>query len=446
MLFDGTNAPTMKVSIALSGGITSDLTSGALTWTDFPAQDVVSVSINRGTSTEFDSPSAAKCTIVLNNLSADYDQLKTSGPYYPNLTVGKPVQVAGVFGATTYARFRGWIDDINPTFDHSPTCTITAVDSLDLLSRAQIDALTTTDYFGEVVDNPAFDGDKTGTRIGRILDEAGRPATMRDLDTGFSECSATVYGDYALTLITQVVETELGWFFQSRTGVLTFKDRYAVLNDSTSTAVQATLSDVGTDVDMLTMDRRRGMNTVYNTATVTRSAPATPPAVPNLKLFPRGPVRFTQAREAVEKPQPQTYSDPTSITSYGIRSYPGSPGALLRADHYAWGMASWLVSRYKNPADITSRVEIDGGQLGASLWATILPLDLLYRIRLKRTYGKPTTVAHDKELLILGMDEQITSDSWHMAFNMIDPGRLVQYKFVLDSGTEGVLNSDQLGF
>lgn len=436
----------MKVSLAQSGGITSDLTSGALTWTDFTAGDVQSVSITRGISTEFDAPTSGKCTIVLDNMSGNYDQLKTTGTYYPNLTVGKPMQVAGVFSSTTYPRFRGWIDDINPEMGHHPTCTITLVDGLDLLSRAQVPARNVYDYFGELVDDPAYDGDTTGTRIGRILDAVGRPATMRALDTGLSTCSSTVFGDFALTLINQVVETELGFFFQDTSGVLQFKDRYAPLNDSVSTAVQATISDLGTDVDMLTMDRRRGMNTVYNDATITRSAPPVPPAVPNLRLFPRGPLRFTQAREAVEKPLSQNYLDSTSKTAYGLRSYPGSPGSLLRADQYAWGMASWLVSRYKNPADITSRVEVDAAQNGTSLWATLLSLDLLYRIRLKRTYGVPTTVAHDKELLICGISEEISPDSWHFTFNTLDPGRLVEYRFILDDSTDGKLNTSQLGF
>lgn len=445
MLFDGTNAPTMKVSLAQAGGITSDLTS-ALTWTDFPAQDVRSISITRGLSTEFDSVSSGKCSIVLDNVSANYEPDNTSSPYYPNLELGKPVQVAGVFSSTTYPRFRGYIDDISPDSGYSPTTTITVVDAVDLLSRAQIVARVLTDYFGDLVDDPAFDGDTTGTRIGRILDGAGRPATMRALDTGYSQCAATVYGNFALPLIQEVVETELGWFFQDATGVLQFKDRYAPLNDSVSTAVQATISDVGTDVDMLSFTRQRGANTLFNDATVTRGAPPVPPAVPNLALFPRGPLRFTQAREAVEKPYSQVYSDATSITAYGIRSYSGSPGKLLRADQYAWGMASWLVTRYKTPANIVSRVDVDAAQNGTSLWSTLLALDLLYRIRLKRTHGKPTSFALDRQLLILGIEEQISPDSWHFAFNTVDPARLVQYKFVLDSGTEGVLNSDQLGF
>ncbi len=446
MKFNGIDAPTMKVSLAQSGGITSDLTSGALTWTDFPAGDVLSVNITRGLSTEFDSVNSGKCIIVLDNFSADYEPDNGSSPYSPNLEIGKPVQVAGVFSSVTYPRFRGYIDDIVPSTGFDPTTTITVVDAVDLLSRAEIPARTTVDYFGNQVDDPAYDGDGTGARIGRILDLAGRPATMRDLDAGYSGCSSTVFGNFALPLIQEVVESELGWFYQGVTGTLYFKDRYAVLHDSVSTSVQATISDLGTDVDMLSFARRRGANTVFNDATVTRSQAPAPPAVPNLRLFPRGPLRFTQAREANIAPLSQHYSDSTSITAYGLRSYSGSPGKLLRADQYAWGMASWLVSRYKNPANIVSRVDVDVAQNGTSLWSTLLGLDLLHRIRLKRTHGIPTAFALDKQLLILGIEEQIDSDSWHFAFNTIDPGRLVEYKFVLDSGSEGVLNTDQLGF
>lgn len=445
MKFDGTNAPTMKISLAQAGGITSDLTS-ALTWTDFTAGEVQSVSITRGLSTEFDSAQSGKCTVVVDNLSGNYDPANTAGPYYPNLEIGKPMQVAGVFSSTTYPRFRGYIDDIQPNTGFEPTTTITLVDAVDLLSRAEIPARTVRDFFGELVDDPAYDGDTTGARIGRILDLAGRPATMRALDTGQSECAATVFGNFALPLVQEAVETELGWFFQDTTGTLQFKDRYAVLHDSTSTAVQATVSDVGTDVDMLSITRRRGANTVFNDATVTRSQAPAPPAVPNLRLFPRGPLRFTQAREAADRPASQHVTDATSVTAYGLRSYPGSPGKLLRADQYAWAMASWLVSRYKTPADVVSSVEVDAAQNGTSLWPALLALDLLYRIRVKRTYGKPAPFALDRQLLVLGLNEEITTDSWHFTFNTVDPSRLVEWRFILDSGTDGVLNTDQLGF
>jgi hypothetical protein len=436
----------MKISLAQAGGITSDLTSGALTWTDLPVGDVQSVSITRGLSTEFDSVASGKCTLVLDNFSAAYDPDNSSGTYYPNLEIGRPMQVAGVFSAVTYPRFRGYIDDIVPSSGYDPTTTITLVDGVDLLSRAQVPARTVRDFFGELVDDPAYDGDTTGTRIGRILDLAGRPATMRALDTGASKCSATVFGNFALSLIQEAVETELGWFFQDVTGMLQFKDRYAILHDAVSTGVQATITDVGTDVDMLSVARRRGANTVFNDATITRSQAPAPPAVPNLRLFPRGPLRFTQAREAAEKPASQNYQDATSVSSYGIRSYPGSPGKLLRADQYAWAMASWLVSRYKNPANIVSSVEVDAAQNGTALWSTLLALDLLYRIRLKRTHGVPATFAVDKQLLILGISEDITPDSWHFTFNTVDPARLVEYSFVLDNGSTGKLNTSQLGF
>lgn len=442
MRFDGTNAPTMKVSLAQAGNATSDLTS-ALTWTDFTATDVQSISITRGIATEFDSPQSGKCVIVVDNYSTNYDPANTGGTFGANLELGKPMQVAGVFGATTYPRFRGYIDDISPDVGFQPTTTITLVDGLDQLARANIPPLRVYDYFGQLVDNPAYDGDTTGTRIGRILDLAGRPATMRALDTGYSLCQKTIFGDFALNLIAQVVATELGFFFQDATGTLQFKDRYAVLNDTQSTTSQATISDVGTDVDMLSMARQRSFDQVYNDATILRNASPVPPGVPNLRLFPQGPLRFTNANEWAETPLGQNVQDATSIGKFGVRSYPNAPGQLLRDDTYSYAMAQWLVSRYKTPTNIISQVSVDAAQNGTSLWSTLLALDLLERIRVKRTYGRPTGFATDVQLLILGIQEDISPDAWTFTFNTVDPARLTQSNFVLDTS---VLGTNAVGF
>lgn len=293
-------------------------------------------------------------------------------PYGRQMDVGVPVWIQAVWNNTAYPLFRGYLDAIDADMGNDPTVTLSCVDGLESLGRAYIDPIA-----------PAFDNDLTGTRVARILNAAGWPTTLRSLDAGLYRCQSTAYGDTALQLLTQVAETELGLISVDAAGNLVFYDRVHVYQSARSMAVQATLTDSGSGVDMIELTMSKHRDAVFNQARITR----------------------TGGTE-------QVANDPTSQTLYGIRTFSGSAGTLLRTDADAFGLASWLVGRFRNPTVRVTQVRVEAATQGQ--WSSLLPLTYLDRLRIVRDYG-PSTV--DIQLIVQAMAQDISVDSWTFTFD-----------------------------
>ena len=300
---------------------------------------------------------------------------------------GQPVWVKAVWQGQVYSRFRGFIDDIDYDFGLSPTVTLLCSDGLTILGGAELDAGAA-----------AYDGDRTGTRIGRILDTADWPTSLRALDAGYSLCQATGFGDTALALLEEVVGTELGIHFCDEAGAYTFYDRWHTWRSPRSQTPQALLSDSGTDVDMASLRVTKGKSTTYNQARITRN-------------------------DGTE----QVADNLASQATYGTRTYPGSVGALLRADTDALNMGQWLVTRYGSSDLKATEVRVEAGAQG--MWSVLLPLTIYDLLTATRDYG-PNTVSVD--VLIVGIGEEIDdSGRWDLTFATAQPNRVVP--FLLDA-------------
>lgn len=119
----------------------TDPFSVAPTWTDVSAYVEVgtaSIDITRG-SGDLDSsvnPSTLSLTFV--NKDGRFTPGYTSGAYYPNVVLGKRIQVHSFDGATYYPRFDGYIDTLPVQWAPSgryAEATVTAVDRLKKLGR-----------------------------------------------------------------------------------------------------------------------------------------------------------------------------------------------------------------------------------------------------------------------------------------------------------------------
>ncbi len=78
--------------------------------------------------------------------------------------------------------------------------------------------------------------EKSGTRIGHVLDDLGWPAADRDIDTGQSDMIASGnFDDLGVSHLRAVQEAEQGILFVAADGKMTFKDRHARLTDGAST-------------------------------------------------------------------------------------------------------------------------------------------------------------------------------------------------------------------
>ena len=442
LTFDGTSAPEIIIEAAFGSTSTADLdaagtfilgssllggtdTLGSVSWVRI-TDDVVSLDIKAGQDDEISGATPGTAVVTVENWSGAYDPTVAefvsvgSGVFpaatlfpdttlfpdvtaFPDVTgaeqvnVGKPMRIRYRFGSTTYSRFSGQIDEITFDAGFEPTVTFACVDALENLGRARVPAQPV----------PAFAGERSDQRVGRILNAAGWASSQRVLETGVLTMAATTLGDFALPLLQAVTDTEMGTLLVDPDGKVTFYNRLHVYTATRSTSVQATISDVGTDVDMLQLQVSKSRAKVFNDATVTGPSGAD-----------------------------QVASNAVSQAAYGLRSYPGQVGTLAPTDSDALSVASWLVARYKDPHYEVRSVSVDATVQG--MWATLLPLRPLDRVRVIRDYG-PNTI--DTQLLIRGMAETVTPTSWSLQFsttNVLDfsPFRL---------GTSLLGGTDQLG-
>src|SRR6266508_956787 len=385
---DGINAPQVIIEVAFGGTTTVDpaggyfvldqsaLGTGQLGTVGFVdvTADVKRVSFQRGQAGELEAASPGTCQIVLDNTAGTYDPLNPSSPWSGLLDVGVAVWVKAVWQTVTYPLYRGFTDSISIDAGFDPTVTLGCTDGLEVLARAVLRS-----------GFPYPDGETTGQRINRILDGAAWPTTLRKIDTGLSLCQQTVLGDAgsALQMVNDAAATELGFVAVDGNGALVFYDRLHPYLVHRSQNVRATISDVGTDVDMLELTVSKQRDTVANRALITRNG-------------------------GIEQQADNTASQ----AAYGIRTFPGTAGPLLRVDSDALSLGNWIVGRSKTPTVRVTHVTIHAETQG--MWTTLLGLTYLDRIRVIRDYG-PNTL--DVQVIIQALNHDITQDYWEIGFD-----------------------------
>lgn len=423
MIFDGTtNAPMLLVSVALNpssglpqGSITDPNAAffvldrdhldtgqlGSLAWTDFSA-DVTQVSFSLGQGSELDDPQPQAASIVLDNYSGNYDPLNGSSPYNGLLDVGTPIWVRAIWAGVTYNLWRGFIDSIQTDVGRQPQVTYNCLDALEVLGRTSF----TSAY---------ADGDATGARIGHILDNALWPSSQRSIDTGYSLCQAT--NDPATSALNQIadtVATELGLLASDGTGNIIFYDRLHPYLNSRSTTVQATFSDTGANVDVLAVNTSRDRQLLFNQTRITRNG---------------------GTEQVYNGTGTAVLGGQTSQQQYGVRTYQGRAGTLLRTDTDAFSLGGFIVARFQYPTSRLTQIQVDGAQTGGQ-WPALLGLTFLDRVRVIRNYG-PNTI--DRQGAIVGMAHAITQDAWQVTFNTRNLDDFSP--FILDNATYGQLAS-----
>lgn len=123
---------------------------GSGTWTDITSFVYASqpTSIKFGRQSQYTVPSAATMSLVLLNDTGTWTpnrQVLTDGvtpnPYYPNVSPGRRIRMSYTISGTTYYRFSGPIQALNPQIDDdgtNPVMVVLAIDGLQHLSRVSL--------------------------------------------------------------------------------------------------------------------------------------------------------------------------------------------------------------------------------------------------------------------------------------------------------------------
>ncbi len=298
---------------------------------------VVEFSIRRGRSSPLDQFSPGTYTARLDNYGRTFDPLHASGPYFGGILPGRRV-VQQVDSVTV---FDGRIADFS--FDVGPraSAVIDAEDGLAKLGRASFDEWTTTN------------GDLPGVRLAAALarPEIGYTGTT-SLDAGLFPLAGDLvtHGSNALAYLQLVVETDLGYLFVDRSGVLQFVDRHAFVGATPA----VTFADDGTGIEVAELRVTFGQEELFNRVSVDRVQPLT----------------------AAEDPEPAVSTDATSITTHdGVFSLDRTE-QLLQDDTTASDVADYLLSVYKDPLLRFSSVALELAAIDSGDRVDVLELDI----------------------------------------------------------------------
>ena len=255
----------------------------------------------------------------------------------------------------------------------------------------------------------AWDGDATGARLTRVLDEADWPAADRDLDAGNSNLQFAELDTTSLQHMQDVELTEAGRLFVSAAGDVTFVERYAVLTEAVYSTSQATFGDDGSEL------RYTDITFDYSDSHIRNEVRVTSPALP-----------------------PQVASDATSQTNYLKRGYERrvletSPSRMTDA-------ANYILGKYKDPFLRVASITIKPPRDPAGLYPQVLGRDLGERVTVKRRpQGVGSVIAQECHIEQISHDVDAQAQTWVTGWGL-SPAETRTY-WLLGNATNGKLGT-----
>lgn len=358
------------------------------------------ITIRRGRSRELDEITTGTCGIDLRNHDRAFDPVNAAGPYFGDLRPGKQMNVS-IYGVTI---FDGVVDDWEQGFtaDRHSDAAMFAVDSLGRLARREFDEWTTTG------------GQTPGERIMSVLDrtEVGW-GSNRDVDLGISSLQADLvtWGSNVLNYLQLVARSDLGRLFDSRSGVLTFRDRHSVITSD----LAASFADDGTGYKFSAAQPRSTSELFYNRVSVDREGGIA-----------------------------QTATDPAAASVDDIRSLT-IPGLLLDSDVQSSDMADYLLGIYKDPDNRIALLEVIVSALAEADQAMVARIDIGDVVNVVWTpadVGAPI----DVDLVVEGVEHELGIGQAHVMRLALSNTTQRIAPFILDDATFGVLDQNVLTF
>jgi hypothetical protein len=367
------------------------------------SNQVDSIKTTRGRSANADNFQTGSMSLRIIDQNGDFNPMNPASPYYNLLTPMRKVVISASYGATTYPIFAGYITTYETTTPRDVGevvyTTIQAVDGFRLASNAQISTVSS-----------ATAGQTSGTRIGKILDQIGWPATQRDIDTG----QTTVQADpgnarTALAALQTIESTEYGALYMDALGNFTFQDRQL-----TSTSVAGTpvvFNDDGTGISYNNALWRLDDTLVFNKATVSRVGGT-----------------------------PQVAFNQDSIDKYFLHSY-NEQNLMMETDAEALNNALAYVASRQETSIRCDAVTLDlyTDNYDAGITAA---LDLDYFDPVTVTTTQPGSSTLTKTLQVFGISHDIRPNSWKTTLTTLEP---IIESFILGTNY-GILGTNTLSY
>jgi len=368
------------------------------------SNQVDKIDTTRGRNAQADQFQTGQLSLRIVDQNGDFNPQNPSSPYAGLLNPMRKVQITATYSGVTYPIFSGFITGYLTTTPKNVGevvyTTITAVDAFRLAQNAQISTVT---------DSGA--GQLSGTRINKILDQIGWPASMRDIDAGQTTLLADPGTPRTALEAMQTVEiSEYGSLYVDANGEFVFQDRAFTTSSVNGTPV--VFNDDGTGIQYFNALWLLNDVLIYNSAQITRTGGTT-----------------------------QTAINQASIDKYFIHSY-NQQNLLMETDAVALDYArAYVASR----AETTTRCDAITLDLYTADYnaGIIAALDLDFFDPVTITTTQPGSSALTKTLQVFGVAHSITPNSWKTQFTTLEP---IIDGFILDSALYGILDTSVLSY
>jgi len=375
---------SVQVTCQLSGGTAvTDITSS-----------VAQVSVNRGRTDETEPFQTGRATLTVRNLDGTFDPVGT--PF----RLRDDVVVYWTGNGTAVPVFSGFVEDVTLGYDLSGDATVqvSCSDGLALLANQ------------EIVDE-AVGIEQSGERVQTVLANAGVswPAGTA-IDTGISELAAGTATGNALAYLRQVEESEQGYLYVARDGVLTFRNRHTTLNNPIA---GTQFSDDGAGIPYEQVERFSGARSLFNKVT--------------------GQLEDGTEREA---------NDTASQTEFSIRTL-GLGTVLLRTAAVLEEFVEYLLNQFSEPTTRVDRLTVNLDRLSVADQEKLASFELVDICDVEFT--PPGRSQFTDELLVQGISHTVTvGGAWRTTLSF--QPRDVREFLVLDADPEGRLDQNVLAF
>lgn len=400
--FDG--EVTLTFEIALSAdtaeyglwdvGVWDTATWGPdIVWSDLSTRLRQGITTSREFSREVSTWESGTASFVLANDDAALSPDNLTGPYasggITQIRPGRPVRLSATYNGVTYPLYRGydndWQDGWEPGADIA-TVTVPCVDEMDNLGA-----------FDGLEQSAQGAGETSGRRVHRVLDNAGHGGARR-VDEGRNTLQATTLSSNAVTELKLVADSEDGSLYVDTDGTVVFEHRYALVENTRSNTVQATLGDGSGGLDEIPCTDQ---GTAYNRDLVSNIA------------------AFARAGGTT-----QTAADATSRALYKDRRKTRTD-LVCETDAQVLELAQWHVARLKDPERRFTFVTIKPRTDPVRMWPVALGLRVRDLVRVIRR--APGAVTLDRRCHIAGISHTVTKDDWETTFKLSSASVYVDY-------------------
>lgn len=387
-LYGGTVTLTVEAALSVSSsgygvwdvGVWDSATWGPdVIWTDISAY-VRSVSTNRRFSRDLQAWEAGTAQIVLNNRDGRFSPSNLSGPYVSagitQVRPWRPVRITATYNSTTYPLYRGYALAWEESYAGATAVTlgdvITTVPCTDELgSLARFDGLEQT---------PVGASETSGTRLHRVLDNAGH-AGERAIDDGRITVQATTLSSNCVTELKLTSDSEGGAVWVEADGTVTAADQYSLIESSRSRNSQVTYGDGGgSEIPYADIQLQYNGDLLANIASFARTGGTA-----------------------------QTTTDEDSRALYGDRRYTRTD-LVCETDDQVEGLTQLWIARYSTPEQRVVSVQLKPRRSASTMFPDVLGRRVRDLVTVNRQPPGGYTIS--QQCHVAGISHTITPADW----------------------------------